>query len=67
MADNLFYLLSALVQWVSGVFLGLMGVCVVIDFRAWYRTQYPDSDSRMAALVLLAIYLAALAVFRWVH
>lgn len=60
------HLLSIILQWLSGAFLGFVGLVLMGDFTAWWR-QNKESRPDVAGCLMLLLYLAALAAIRWLH
>lgn len=54
-----------LIELIAGLLLGAIGLVLAGDFTAWWRiNNYPNP--RMAGAVALLLYLAALAIWRYV-
>lgn len=61
----LMHILSALLQLVAGVFLGMVGVVLWGDYKRWHRLRYPNSNQFLPGWLMFMTYLFALAVIRF--
>lgn len=54
-----------LLQPFASIFLICVGWLLAGDFMQWHKRRYPDRNSCLAALVVFAVYFAALMLFRY--